>query len=114
MAKATDYARFRGKCRQASEALVEADPTLRLVRGWYTCPIWQSREMHWWTVRQDGTIVDPTKDQFPSKGLGEYEEFEGFFECSECGKRVREADAEFASNYVFCSYACHGRFVGVF
>ena len=35
-------------------------------------------------------------------------------ECSNCGERVHESKATFDSNYVFCSYECHGQFVGVF
>jgi hypothetical protein len=110
----SDYLKYRGKCRELSEAAVAADPSLRLVRGYYTCPFWRTTEAHWWTVRPDGSIHDPTKDQFPSRGLGIYEEFDGWLECSECGKRIREDEADIEGNYIFCSYLCHGRFVGVF
>ena len=108
------YKRFRGKCREYSEAACKADPTLTLVRGHYFCPIWNTEEQHWWTVRPDGTIFDPTKDQFPSKGLGVYIPFTGIIECSECGKEVREEDASIDGRYAFCSTLCHGRFVGIF
>ena len=30
-----DYQRYRGKCKEMSEALIAADPSLRLVRGHY-------------------------------------------------------------------------------
>jgi hypothetical protein len=109
----SDYLRFRGKCQSLCKAAIDADSTLRLVRGHYYCPIWNSREPHWWTVRIDGAIHDPSKYQFPSRGNGTYEEFDGMFECSECGKRVSEDKADIEGNYVFCSYECHGRFVGV-
>lgn len=113
MTSETDYQRFRGKCKEMSEAAVAADPTLTLVRGHYICPIW-GEQAHWWCVRPDGTVLDPTALQFPSKGIGEYIPFDGFLECAECGKRIKESDADIEGNYAFCSYACHGRFVGVF
>ena len=72
----TDYQKYRGKCKEFSQEAVLRDPTLRLVRGFYHCPFW-GEQPHWWTVRLDGSIYDPTKDQFPSKGLGNYEEFTG-------------------------------------
>jgi hypothetical protein len=112
----TDYEKFRGKCKPLSEQAVAADPTLRLVRGHYHCPDW-GPQAHWWCERPDGTIVDPTVDQFPTKGVGaEYVEFSGMVECSECGKEVPEAEAEIAGNghYAFCSGKCHARFVGVY
>lgn len=108
-----DYDKYRGKCKVMSEALVAADPTLTLVRGHYICHLW-GEQAHWWTKKPDGTIVDPTKDQFPSRGAGEYIEFDGVIECSNCGKEMREEEADFESNYAFCSYRCHGQFVGVF
>jgi len=109
----SDYLKFRGKCREMSEALCAEDKTLTLMRGHYFDPQW-GEQPHWWCQRADGTVVDPTAAQFPSKGGGVYVPFDGFVECSECGKRLKEEDAEFESNYVFCSYTCHGRFVGVF
>lgn len=108
------YVAFAGKCRAMSEAAVAADPTLRLVRGWYHCPLWGKRG-HWWAVRPDGAIVDPTVTQFPTAGAGaEYEEHLGLVDCDECGKQgVPEAEAITMSNYAFCSSRCAGRFVGV-
>lgn len=108
------YRRYRGRCKELSEAAVAADPTLRLVRGHYWCPVWNTTEPHWWCARPDGAIHDPTREQFPSKGLGVYEPFNGMVECAECGREVPEADASFGSRYAFCSDRCHGRFVGVF
>lgn len=109
----SDYTLYRGKCKEMSEAAVAADPTLTLVRGHYYCPVW-GKQAHWWTVRADGSILDPTALQFPSEGHGTYVPFDGAVECAECGKEMREADVEHAdSRYVLCSYACHGRFVGV-
>lgn len=108
----TDYEKYRGKCKEMSEAMVAADPSLRLVRGHYYCPVW-GEQPHWWCVNSEDEIVDPTKDQFPSRGTGYYVEFDGIVHCSECGKEMLEEEAEYESNYCFCSYECHGRFVGV-
>lgn len=109
----TDYELYRGKCREMSEQAVKDDPSLVLVRGHYFCPIWGTSEQHWWTVRPDGSIYDPTSNQFPSKGFGIYTPFDGSCECSECGKLVLEEDAHFEGRYAFCSYTCHGKFVGI-
>jgi hypothetical protein len=112
---ADGYAKYRGKCKPMCEEAIAADPTLRLVRGHYFEPLWGTNEQHWWTVRPDGTIYDPTRLQFPSGGIPElYEEFDGMVECSECGKVKPEAEMTFESRYAFCSYECHGRFIGVY
>ncbi len=109
-----DYTKYRGKCLQMSKEAVEADPTLTLVRGYYFCPIWNTEEQHWWTVRQDGTIYDPTARQFPSKGNGLYTPFDGTIQCSECGKEVKEKEAVIEGRYAFCSSICLQHFVGIY
>lgn len=109
----SNYLKYRGKCKEYSEALIAEDPSLKLVRGYYLCPFW-GEQQHWWTEKPDGTIIDPTKLQFPSKGLGEYIPFNGMVICAECGKEIHEKDARFESRYAFCSYTCHGRFIGIF
>ena len=109
----SNYLRYRGKCKEEAEKLCQEDPTLTLVRGHYFCPLWNSEEPHWWCTKSDGTIVDPTKLQFPSGGLGIYTPFSGLVTCSECGKELKEEEAQFDSNYTFCSTACHMRFVGL-
>lgn len=114
MSDNSNYLKFRGKCLEFCNEAIEKDPTLTLVRGHYYCPIWNTEDAHWWTVREDGTIYDPTCLQFPSNGMGIYTPFDGNVNCSECGKSIPEDEAEFESNYCFCSYECHGRFVGVF
>lgn len=113
MNETSDYMKYRGKCKEMSEAAVLADPTLTLVRGHYYCPVWNTEEPHWWCVKPDGTIVDPTALQFGSKGLGLYTPFDGTVECSNCGKQMTEEEALFDSNYAFCSSRCFGYFVGV-
>lgn len=115
MQEQTDYQKYRGKCKEFVDALVKDNPTFTAVRGHYYCPIWDTNEPHWWCVKPDGTILDPTVKQFPSAGLGIYTPFEGTCECAQCGKEFKETDdnARFESNYAFCSYLCFGRFVGV-
>ena len=64
------YATFRGRCKELSEAACVEDPTLTLVRGHYWCPLWNVTEPHWWTVRPDGAIYDPSKGSIPLEGHG--------------------------------------------
>ena len=92
-----------GKCHLATLAMVEAFPELQRVRGHYFCWTWGVRE-HWWCVAPDGSIVDPTIAQFPSKGAGEYEPWiEGTKEptgrCPECGGYCYDGQT-------FCSESC--------
>lgn len=112
MTDETDYLKYRGKCKEMAEAAIQADPSLTLVRGHYYDPAW-GEQAHWWAKRPTGEIVDPTKDQFPSKGTGAYVEFNGYVNCSNCGKEMLEEDGDYESNYVFCGDRCHGQFVGV-
>lgn len=108
----TDYEKYRGKCKELSEEAIKQDPTLRLVRGYYYCPIWGQQD-HWWCERADGSIYDPTKNQFPSKGIGHYEEFNGLVYCEQCGKEMKEEEAQFAGRYPVCSLRCYAHLVGV-
>lgn len=108
------YKKYRGKCKEYCDAAVLADPTLTLVRGHYFCPIWNTDEPHWWTVKQDGTIFDPTRLQFPSAGLGIYTPFNGNISCENCGKEVPEKEACIDGHHAFCSSRCYGQFVGVY
>lgn len=108
----SDYAKYRGKCKEFSEALILSRPdlNLRLVRGYYYDYAW-GQQAHWWCEAPDGTRHDPTKDQFPSKGRGVYEEFDGFYECEVCGERVAEADMVPCGSYPTCSDRCAMRLV---
>jgi hypothetical protein len=108
----TDYKLYRGKCREMAEALVKQNPEFRLVRGFYHCPLW-GKQSHWWTVKPDGMIVDPSVAQFPSYGAGEYEEFNGIVRCEECGKELPEESAYIDNNHTFCDGKCYGRYVGL-
>jgi hypothetical protein len=58
-----------GKCREAVTEMRKAFPELAEVRGHVTCA-W-GRRGHFWATAPDGTIVDPTRAQFP--GPVEYE-----------------------------------------
>jgi hypothetical protein len=99
-----NYLKYRGKCREFCEAAIAEDPSLTLVRGYYHDAFW-GKHQHFWTVRADGSIFDPTKAQFPDQG-GDYEEFDGTVECEQCGKRVDIEDATRDGNHVFCSSEC--------
>lgn len=105
---------LRGRCKELAEAAVAADPSLRLVRGWYFEPHWSREEQHWWCETADGTIVDPSAGQFPSLGLPElYTEFAGTFDCEMCGREFTEAEAYPTGNsHMVCSTECFGRMVG--
>lgn len=109
-----NYARYRGKCLEMSNAAVKADPTLRLARGYYVCPFW-GRQAHWWTVRPDGSIYDPSVLQFPSAGGGAtYEEItEDIFPCEQCGKPTHVEEATIDGHHLFCSTDCYRQCVGV-
>lgn len=108
----TDYLRYRGKCKEYCERAVRLFPILKIVRGHYWDWQWGDQP-HWWCVRPDGSIFDPTSKQFPSRGTGKYKEFNGIVSCSECGKNGKEDEFEYESNYAFCSTKCHCRFVGI-
>lgn len=92
-----------GTCAETTRQMAIVFPELQRVRGHYYCPIWGKRE-HWWLKTADNVIVDPTKTQFPSRGLGEYVEWvEGTEEptgvCPNCGEYCYD------SRYV-CSDKC--------
>lgn len=110
----TDYLKYRGKCKEFVDQACKNDSTLTSVRGFYHDTFW-GKQAHWWCKKQDGTIFDPTKDQFPTKGSCEYEEFDGMIECSECGKKIIETKAIIDGNgcYAFCSTKCNMIFVGL-
>lgn len=103
----TDYIKFRGKCKEMSEKFIKDHPelNLELARGWYHCPFWGKQE-HWWCVEYDGKIHDPTAKQFPSKGLGHYEEYIGVLNCEYCSEEVKEEDVYLSGHHVYCNYEC--------
>lgn len=97
-----------GTCREVTEAMRVAFPELRRVRGHYDCPVWGSRS-HWWLVDADGSIVDPTASQFPSRGTGGYREWDESAEeptgiCMNCRAYVFDGDN-------FCSKSCYNEYM---
>lgn len=97
-----------GQCLEVTEKMAAAFPELRRVRGHYYCPIWGERA-HWWLVEECGEIVDPTAEQFPSKGTGEYVEWdesqaEPTGMCPNCGGHCYDG------NYC-CSDECGRQYV---
>ena len=104
-----DYLKYRGKCKELCEELVESKPTLTLVRGYYFDASWGKQE-HWWCKDSSGNIIDPSKKQFPDQN-GDYEEFAGVFECANCSRKIFEQEATFYGNYIFCCGQCVHNFV---
>lgn len=108
-----NYTKYRGKCKEFCEEAIKNDPTLTLVRGHYHCPVWNTREPHWWCVRNDGAIFDPTCLQFPSEGSGFYEPYNGMITCEVCDKEVKEEDGCIYHNHTYCSEKCLRWDIGV-
>lgn len=108
----SNYLEFRGKCKELSEALIKEDPTLRLVRGYYHCPVW-GKQAHWWCCDQNGKILDPSVKQFPTQGaIATYEEYDGNIECEYCNKVVPEEEAYWVEHHAYCSGECYMHDVG--
>jgi len=85
-----------GKCAEVTEKMQKSFPELERVRGHYYCYVWGERQ-HWWLVDRDNNIIDPTMEQFPSKGRGRYEPWnEGAPEptgkCPNCGELIYSGD----------------------
>ena len=87
-----NVAQSLGLCKTHCESMMLVFPELKIVRGHYICMIWGERE-HWWLLDEDGAVVDPTAQQFPSKGGGVYllwieGEREPTGRCANCGQYV--------------------------
>jgi hypothetical protein len=92
-----------GKCAEVTLAMAAEFPELRRVRGHYFCSSWGMRS-HWWLLAPDGSVIDPTAAQFPSRGVGIYFKWnEGDEEptgkCANCGEYVYGVNS-------FCSDEC--------
>ena len=91
-----------GKCSEYTLEMCQKFPELTRVRGHYYCYVWGQRE-HWWCKNGD-EIIDPTANQFPSNGYGEYVELDESLpeptgKCLECGSYCYD-------NRYFCSDIC--------
>ena len=101
--KKVTYADCYGTCAETTLEMAAAFPELTRVRGHYYCVVWGERS-HWWLTTPDGEIIDPTADQFPSKGNGVYvpwndEDEEPTGKCPQCGELVY-------SGKMFCNDNC--------
>ena len=105
-----------GMCSGVTLKMQKAFPELKRVRGWYRCRFWGERD-HWWLVSPEGEIIDPTADQFPSLGGGEYrpidesnpDQLVRVGKCMDCGGPVYDtlANADAGnSRPTFCSDKC--------
>ncbi len=97
------YESVYGRCAEATKKMVEAFPELKRVAGHYYDLAIGERE-HWWCVAPDGSVVDPTAAQFPTKGRGVYAELDPDApvptgRCMDCGAYVYNCDT-------FCSPEC--------
>lgn len=110
----SDYKKYRGMCKTLSEKECKNNPNLKLVKGWYYCPIWNSEEQHYWCEDEKGKIIDPSRLQFPSKGQGKYKKYDGVFPCSYCKTDIKESDIDdnlIQGKYIFCSGECYTKFI---
>lgn len=64
----------RGACSEATKEMMAAFPELRRAGGFVQ--VQWGREQHWWCVAPDGSIVDPTVDQYGAVGVFDYEELD--------------------------------------
>lgn len=97
----------RGKCAEATRKMVEEFPELRRACGFVFAP-W-GEDQHWWCVAPDGSVVDPTREQFP--WVGGYEEVDPANphrpiptgRCMECGNSAYGGET-------FCDKECETTF----
>ncbi len=109
-----NYKKYRGRCKEFVDAEIEKDPTLKAVRGWYDCP-YDGRQAHWWCVRLDGTIFDPTQKQFKGPFVPYlYIPYTGTMPCCYCGEEVEVSKAVADGNRGYCSQRCYGKDIGFY
>ena len=110
----TNYVKYRGKCKEFCQELIQSNPDFKLVRGYYYEPLWDREEEHWWCVDGSNEIHDPTRMQYPSGGIKEfYREFDGTLDCAECGKTITESEIVSIGRYAVCSKRCALSLVGL-
>jgi len=76
------------QCAKYTLEMLEAFPELKRVRGYYH-DFFQGRRPHWWLVKPDGYVIDPTVEQFCLGG--EYELYDESLgepkgKCINCGE----------------------------
>lgn len=92
-----EFEKVYGQCAKYVRQMVTVFPELHVRAGYYFDFQWGMRQ-HWWLETPDGTVIDPTAHQFPSKGRGPYEVLEpgdrpvGI--CMDCGADVFNKDPE--------------------
>ena len=103
----TDAEVMRGKCREASETLVEKFPELKKVCGF--C----NGQEHFWCVTPAGEIVDGSAVQFEAPFL-EYDEYDEsrhviqIGRCMDCGEPIYGKMSD--SRKDFCNNDCVRRY----
>jgi len=102
----------RLNCSEATKKMVKIFSELKRVRGlasveepWGLPP---TRTPHWWCVTPEGTVIDPTAHQYPTRILdySEADESKGppTGKCPNCG------DLCYQSEYT-CSEKCHQEYL---
>jgi hypothetical protein len=66
-----------GTCEEVTLKMQQQFPELTRVCGIYYCPL-AGAFKHWWLLDSE-EIIDPTKDQFLSKGTGYYSFYTGAY-----------------------------------
>jgi hypothetical protein len=61
-----------GQCYEYSSKMMDTYPELRIVQGYYDCPIWGKRD-HFFLLDKNNLVIDPTRTQFPTQGTWNYE-----------------------------------------
>jgi hypothetical protein len=102
-----------GNCKEAVTKMKEAFPELTVTNGFVFDAMWGDRA-HWWLKTEDGSIVDPTFNQFPA--FVEYTEIDDnhparnypLARCHECGDQYYETPE---LKGVMHTKACEGRYI---
>lgn len=113
--------RQKNACYSATHDIAKEFPELKLCRGWahYKYDLsWQKGyecwDQHWWCEAPDGTIVDPTNEQWLDERGGVvtgYEKYDVKFhgpepigKCMGCGSIIYPEDYDGSTS--FCSKDC--------
>jgi hypothetical protein len=72
-----DPADAAGACGIYCDDMRKVFPELKLITGHYSDPLTNSMYEHFWLEAPDGSVVDPTAIQFPTRGYGSYHPLSG-------------------------------------